>query len=205
MRLYDYVLSGNCYKIRLLLSFLGLDYEKRPVDFYPGAEHKSPEFLGINPLGQLPVLDDEGQVLRDAQAILVHIATKYGMGTNWYPVERAGAVQQWLAFADGITGTASAARLHDLLGYDLEIDKARADAHRLFRVLEDHVCHQEFKGSGWLVGETATIADIACFPYTAMAGDGGIDPSIYPGIQRWIRRFSEINGYHNMPGINIIR
>jgi len=91
-----------------------------------------------------------------------------------------------------------------VLGYDLDIDAARAGAHQRFRVLEDHLSHQEFAGRDWIAGDAPTIADIACFPYTALAGDGGIDTFIYPAIQRWIRRFAALPGFHNMPGINII-
>ena len=78
IKLYDYELSGNCYKLRLLMGILGIPYETVPVDFYPGREHKSDWFLRINPLGQLPVIEDDGLVLRDAQAILVYLARKYG-------------------------------------------------------------------------------------------------------------------------------
>ena len=61
--LYDYILSGNCYKVRLFLSFLKLEHELIPIDFYPGSEHKQTEFLELNPLGQIPVLMDDGFVL----------------------------------------------------------------------------------------------------------------------------------------------
>src|SRR5262249_2165553 len=77
IRLYDYILSGNCYKLRLMMRMLGVDYETRQVDFYPGREHKSDWFLKLNPLGQLPVLEDGDLILRDAQAILVYLASKY--------------------------------------------------------------------------------------------------------------------------------
>ena len=75
IKLYDYELSGNCYKLRLFLNILNVEYERIPVDFYPGREHKSDWFLQINPLGQLPALDHDGLVLRDAQAILIYLAT----------------------------------------------------------------------------------------------------------------------------------
>ncbi len=208
MILYDYVLSGNCYKVRLLLSFLKLDHEKRPVDFFPGREHKSEAFLKINPLGQLPVLEDGDLRLRDAQAILIYLASRYDQTGRWWPKDdprMLAEVAQWLAFADGITATASAARLHDVLGYELEIEAARAGAHRLFRVLEDHLAQQEFCGRDWLAGANTTVADIACFPYVALAGDGGIDLFYYPAIQRWIRRFIGIPGFHLMPGINVFK
>ncbi len=206
MKLYDYVLSGNCYKIRLFMAFLDLDYEKVGVDFYPGREHKSDSFLAINPLGQLPVLEDNGVVIRDAQAILVYLANRHDPSGQWWPQAdhaQFAQVVQWLAFADSITGTSSAARLHDMLGYDLDIVAARAGAHRLFRILDSHLSQQEFEGHHWIAGPSPTIADIACFPYTALAGDGGIDTFYYPAIQRWIHRLTRLPRYHNMPGINV--
>lgn len=208
MKLYDYVLSGNCYKVRLLASFLDIEYEAVPVDFYPGREHKQPSFLEINPLGQLPVLDDDGLVIRDAQAILLYIANRYDPAARWWPSADAvlvGRVAQWLAFADQITATASAARLHDMLGYKLDADAARRGAHAVFRVLEDHLTDREFDGREWIAAEYPTIADIACFPYTALAGDGGIDMSGYPAIRRWLRRVMDIPRFIDMPGINSIK
>lgn len=206
MKLYDYVLSGNCYKIRLLMSFLGLDYERQQVDFYPGAEHRQAAFRKINPLGQIPVLEDEGEIIRDAQAILLHVANRYDKSRQWWPSQdpaKVGKIAQWLAFADQITSTASAARLHDMLGYKLDVDAARSGAYRLFRVAEDHLAEQEMRGQDWLVGDSPTIADIACFPYTALAGDGGIDLFYYPAIQRWIRRFARLPRFVDMPGIKV--
>lgn len=207
MKLYDYVLSGNCYKVRLLSAFLGIAYETVPVDFYPGRAHRAPDFLAINPLGQLPVLDDDGLLLRDAQAILLYLANRYDPKRQWWPADdpaRVGQVAQWLAFADIITATASAARLHDMLGYRLNVEEARAGAHRAFRVLEDHLTDREFEDGDWLVGDAPTIADIACFPYTALAGDGGIDMSGYPAIARWLYRLSALPDFIGMPGINAL-
>ncbi len=202
--LYDYELSGNCYKIRLLLGFLGIAYETRKVDFYPGREHKSPEFLAINPLGQLPVIDDDGFVMRDAQAILTYLAAKYDPARNWWPEDpaRLGQVAQWLAFADGITGTASAARLAEALFYDLDADAARAGAHRLFRILDEHLWFAEQAGDEWIVpGDHPTIADIACFPYVILSEEGGVARQDYPAIRRWCDRFKRIPGFTVMSGV----
>jgi glutathione S-transferase len=190
----------------LLLDFLEIAHEKQAVDFFPGLEHKSDAFLRINPLGQIPVLEDDGAHIRDAQAILVYLASRYDPDNTWWPVNdpaQLGRVAQWLAFADSITSTASAARLHDVLGYDLDVEQARAGAHRLFRILDDHLANQELQGFDWIAGPNATVADIACFPYTALAGDGGIDLFYYPAIQRWIRRFVHLPHFKLMPGINI--
>jgi glutathione S-transferase len=208
MKLYDYVLSGNCYKVRLLMEFLGIAYDTVPVDFYPGRAHRTPEFRDINPLEQLPVLDDGGLILRDAQAVLLYLANRYDPARKWWPADDpvfVGQTAQWLAFADLITATASAARLHDMLGYKLNVEEARTGAHRAFSVLEDHLTDREFEDGHWLVGDAPTIADIACFPYTALAGDGGIDISGYPAIGRWLRRFTALPNFTGMPGVNPLR
>lgn len=205
MKLYDYELSGNCYKIRLMCSLLGSEYEPVPIDFYPGFQHKSQEFLAINPLGQLPVIDDHGYILRDAQAILVYLATKYDAQGTWYPVDNPaliGEISQWLAFADSITATASAARLHDGLFYELDVNVAREGAHRLFRILEKHLWYQEQQGKSWICGaDDPTIADIACFPYVMLSEEGGIPRQDYPTIGRWLTRVKRIKGFISMPGI----
>jgi glutathione S-transferase len=205
IKLYDYELSGNCYKLRLLMGILKVSYERIPVDFYPGLEHKSPWFLRINPLGQLPVIDDDGFVLRDAQAILAYLAGKYDPSGLWFPrgdAESLGRVMMWLGFADSLTATASAARLHDGLFYDFDIEKCRAGAHRLFRVLDEHLWFSEQEGQDWLVpGDHPTIADIACFPYVMLSEEGGISRLPYPAIRRWTDRVKRIPGFTLMPGI----
>ena len=204
MQLYDYVLSGSCYKVRLFLSMLGKDFEPIPVDYYPGGEHKTPEFLEINPLGQIPVLRDGGLTLRDAQAILVYLAGRYDTGRTWYPedAETQGQIAMWLSFAGGEIMNSSAARLHDMLFYDFDIDKVRAAARAAFRVLDDHLTEREIDGADWIVGDAPTIADIACFPYVALSGDGGIPLDDYNAIRRWIARFKTIPGFTIMPGIH---
>lgn len=206
IKLYDYELSGNCYKLRLLMRFLGLEYDTQTIDFYPGGKHKSEEFRKINPLGQLPVIDDDGLVLRDAQAILVYLASKYDASGQWYPLgspERLGQVAQWLAFADMITGSASAARLHDTLLFShIDVEACRAEAHRLFRVLDEHLFFAEQKAQAWLCpGDHPTIADIACFPYVVLSEDGGISRIDYPAIRRWLERFKRIPGFTVMSGV----
>ena len=203
--LYDYELSGNCYKLRLLMSFLGVKYKAIQVDFYPGREHKSPWFLKLNPLGQLPVIDDDGLVLRDAQAILVYLASKYDAQGTWYPRDNPallGEISQWLAFADGITSTASAARLHDDFFYNLDVDAARVGAHRLFRILDEHLWFGEQAGREWICAAASpTISDVACFPYVILSEEGGISRQDYPAIRRWCDRFKRIPGFVVMSGV----
>lgn len=205
IRLYDYALSANCYKQRLFMHLLDVEFESIPIDFHPGREHKGEAFREINPLGHIPVIDDAGYVLRDAHAILVYLATRYDPERRWYPVDDPqllGETAQWLAFAEGTTNTASAARLHVNLGYDFDIDAVRAGAHELFRVLDEHVWFNERAGGAWVCGaDHPTIADIALFPDVALAEEGGVDMLDYPALHRWTDRVKQLPGFVVMPGI----
>ena len=84
--LYNYVLSGNCYKVRLLASLLGVSYESVAVDFHPGQAHKREPLLRLNPAGTLPVLlTDNGTTFTETQAMLVWLAQHYDHDQNWWP------------------------------------------------------------------------------------------------------------------------
>jgi glutathione S-transferase len=203
--LYDYVLSVNCYKQRLLMSILEIEYTSVPIDFYPGWEHKGSAFKKINRLGHIPVIDDDGFVLRDAHAIMIYLAAKYDPTGRWYPVDdprRLGETASWLLFAEGTTNTASAARLHVNLGYDFDLGAVQAGAHRLFRVLDEHLWLQEQRGREWVgSGEHPTIADLAIFPDVALSEEGGISRRDYAAVRRWTDRVRRIPGFVGMPGI----
>jgi glutathione S-transferase len=205
IQLYNYDLSVNCYKQRLMLSLLDVDYESIPVDFFPGWEHKSPEFKKINPLGHIPVIVDGDYTLRDAHAILVYVAAKYDPTRRWYPADRPellGEVAQWMLFAEGTTNTASAARLHDNLGYEFDIEALRAGADRLFRVLDEHLWFREREGLDWVCSaEHPTIADIAIFPDVMLSEEGGISRLPYPALRRWTDRVRRLERFTPMPGI----
>jgi len=205
IKLYNWDLSVNCYKQRLMLSILGLDYESVAVDFYPGSEHKSPEFTEINPLGHIPVIVDDEYTLRDAHAILVYLAAKYDPTGLWYPTNDSGLLgetAQWMLFAEGTTSTASAARLSVNLGYEFDIDACRAGAHRLFGVLDEHLWFREQGGLDWVVSSAhPTIADLAIFPDVILSEEGGISRQDYPALRRWTDRVARIDGFVTMPGM----
>ena len=205
IRLYDYELCGDCYKIRLLLNLLGLDRETRRVDFHPGREHESEWFLRINPLGRIPVVEDGDCTLRDAQAILVYLAARYDESGLWYPsgdARTCGEVAMWLAFAGALAPTALAARLHEGFALDSDLHAAQSGAHRLFRVLDEHLWFAEQEGRDWLCGPGhPTVADIACFPAVMLSEEGGISRMPYPAIRRWTDRVKRIQDFVTMPGI----
>lgn len=202
--LYDFELSGNCYKVRLMLGFLGLAHEIVPVDFYPGADHRSDWFREINPLGELPVLTDDGQVICDSHAILVWLVSRYDAGGHWYPSDpaRQAAIIRWFDIAGRLTATSSLARLITAMFYEGDLARARAGAHRILRMMDEHLWFAEAEGQHWLVpGDRPTLADIACFPYVALSEEGGISRQDYPAVRRWLDRVRRIEGFQVMSGI----
>jgi glutathione S-transferase len=200
IRLHDFELSGSCYKVRLLLNILKVSCERIPVDFIR-KEHKTEQFLKLNPLGEIPVMEDGEVRLRDAQAILVYIARTYDRSNTWFPdaPDSMGKIMQWLSFGGNELMAATGARLVRILNYPLDLPALQARAIGSFRVLDAHLSDREFLELGH-----PTIGDIACFPDVAMAGEGGIDLKPYPNILRWIDRIKQIPGFIPMPGIPAI-
>ena len=197
IKLYDFELSGSCYKIRMLMNILGVKYESVNVDFV-NKEHKTDKYVALNPFGEIPILDADGLILRDAQAIMVYLAKKYDKTNQWYPddAESMGRINQWLSTGGGEVMNSAGARLVKILNYPLDLEKLHAGANRVFKIMDAHLANREFLELGH-----PTIGDIACFPYTAMAGEGGIDLKPYPNILKWIERMKRIPGFIPMPGI----
>lgn len=203
--LYNYVLSGNCYKIRLFASLLGVDYRTVAVDFYPGRQHKSETMLALNPAGTLPVLTAENLVLTETQAMLVWLAAKFDLTGSWAPTEdadHAARVAQWLGFSGRLTATSGAARLQAMLHYDVDADAARKGATAALRELEAALTDCHLNGQIWLTGPAPTIADIACFPYVALSPDAGLEHDPYPAIRNWLYAVRSLPGFVTMPGIH---
>lgn len=197
MKLYSFELSGNCYKVRLFLSLLKVDCEIVPINI-PGGEQKSPAFLQKNPLGELPVLEDGELILRDSQAILVYLALKYG-NEDWLPTipSEMGRVMQWLSTAcNEIARGLADARFHEKFKMDLDIKMAHEKSRAILTVIDQHL-----EDKDWLELDRATIADIACFPYIALAHEGGVSLDPYPSVQQWIARVKTLPNFISMSGI----
>jgi len=191
MKLYHHPLSGHAHRARLFLSLLGVPHEAIEVDLKAGA-HKRPDFLALNPFGQVPVLDDEGTVIADSNAILVYVARKLGR-TDWLPDDAKGeaAVQRWLSVAAGeLAYGPCAARLITVFGASFRADEVIGRAHTLLGRLEAHLTGRE-----WLVGERPTIADVAFYSYLARAPEGNVDLSGYGTVTAYLRRIEALPGF----------
>lgn len=198
MILYNIALSGNCHKVRLMLSFLGIEFEIHDLDL-GASEQSSDAYLKVNPFGQAPVLDDNGTVIRDSQAILVYLANKYG-DKQWWP-ESSGQLAEiisWLSTAaNEIQNGPARLRVHYKFGRAIDFKQAIDTSNKVLRIIDSHLSQRI-----WLVGNEPTIADIAIYPYLALAHEGHIDMSSYENIQSWKTRFESLPNFQAMPGIS---
>jgi len=198
MTLYNIPLSGNCHKVRMLLSFLGIPYQKYDIDM-ANNEQKSPEYLKINPFGQAPVLDDNGIIIRDSQAILVYLAKQYGKADWWPddPVEIANIVSWLSTAANELAQGPNKLRLHYKFGRAIDLSLANEVTDNLLTILNTHLADKD-----WLVGEKISIADIALYPYIALSHEGKVELMNYENILSWLFRIETLPNYLSMPGLS---
>jgi len=192
--LYDYLFSGNCYKIRLLLSQLGVEYETRPVDILAG-DTKQPAFLQKNPLGQVPVLElADGTCLRESSAILMHLAE--GSALLPAPGLARTRVLEWLCFEQSqiaqVIGRARFRRTFpDVVPTRPEEFEAwQRQGHRALRIIEERLHDYLF-----LTDHGYTVADLGLYAYTHCAPQGGFSLEPYAAIRSWIERIEEMPGH----------
>ena len=196
MKLYDLDLSGNCYKVRLFAALIEVPLNIVPVDFLQG-EHKEEPLLSLNPWGEIPILEDGDVVLRDAQAILVYLANKYG-GEAWWPSEAhlQGEVMQWLSTAaNEMHHGPNMARLIKKFGVDMDHALALSRSERILTLIDDHLSTHD-----WLAAKRPTIADCAIYPYISVAYEGDVVIDGYDNIQAWMKRIQQLTGYISMLG-----
>ncbi|APR38956.1 glutathione S-transferase family protein [Paraburkholderia sp. SOS3] len=191
MKLYYHPLSGHSHRAHLGLSLLGIPHDLTEVNLAQ-AEHKSPEFLKLNPFGQIPVLIDGDTVIADSNAILIYAVRKFGK-TEWLPQTPAGeaAVQRWLSVAAGeIAYGPCAARLITVFGRAFNADEVIARAHRVLGLIDETLTDRAF-----ITGATPTIADIALYSYVFGAPEGNVDLSGYPQVLAWLARIQALPGF----------
>jgi glutathione S-transferase len=187
MKVYGDYRSGNCYKVQLMLTLLGKDYEWQTVDVLSG-ETRSEAFLAKNPNGKIPVLElDDGTCLWESNAILNFLAE----GSEFLPSEPRLRTQvlQWQFFEqyshEPYVAVARFIQLYQGMPEARRDEYANCHkgGHKALRVME-----QQLLQTPYLVGERYSIADIALYAYTHVAHEGGFDLSGYPAINAWLAR-----------------
>jgi glutathione S-transferase len=187
LRLYDYLPSGNGYKVRLLLTQLGIPFERVELDILKG-QTRTPEFLAKFPNGRIPAIElDDGKLLFESNAIITYLSE----GTPFLPEDKfeRGQVMQWLFF-EQYSHEPYVASVRFLVIYPqvsddrrMIIDLMRRRGYDALGVMEGHL-----KSSDWFVGKQYSIADIALYAYTNVASEGGFDLSQYPSVLAWLER-----------------
>jgi glutathione S-transferase len=193
--LYNSPISGNCYKVRLLLAHLGISYERRDLDVVDRS-NRGEVLGGLNPDLRVPTLVlDDGRPLAESGAILWY----FGEGTRFVPEDRfeRAKVLQWMFF-EQYSHEPAIAVVRFLVAYSGEagryasvLERKTADGYRALDALEQHLATAD----GYVVGETPTLADIALYAYTHVAEEGGFDLRGYPAIGAWLDRVASEPGH----------
>jgi glutathione S-transferase len=187
IRLYDYLPSGNGYKVRLLLTQLAIPFERIELDIIKG-ETRTPKFLAKFPNGRIPAVElDDGKLLFESNAIITHFAD----GTPFLSADRFERAQtlQWLFFEQYSHEPYIASVRYLVIHPDVQddrrqiLDQMRRRGYDALNVMESHLKSRE-----WFVGTHYSIADIALYAYTHVAGEGGFDLSRYTAIRSWLER-----------------
>lgn len=194
MLLYDNSESANGYKIQLLASYLGLSLELNHIDIFAGESH-TPEFLAINPMGQVPTLVlDDGRILAESNAILCHLAE----GTPFLPAvgyDRS-RVLSWLFF-EQYSHEPYVATPRFLLRHTAPDHPRRAElAWRLPRGRRAlGIMEQALTSALFMHGDEVTVADISLFAYTHRGEECGLDLREFPAVREWIARIQALPGF----------
>lgn len=191
MKLYDYAASANCYKVRLLLAQLAVEYERVPIDIF-GGDTLSDEFAAISPARTTPVLEDPpGTFLQESNAILLHLAR----GTPLLPDDPQ--VFRWLFYEQAdVVPTMGGLRFRlitaRLAPDDAESLRRRAASYEVLELLDAHLAAREF-----FVAETYSVADIGIYGYVHVAGEAGLDLQPYAAVRAWLERVAAQPEYMN--------
>lgn len=195
MILYNSAISGNCYKVRLLLAHLGIGYETREVEVVDRTAPRD-ELSDLNPALRVPtIVLDDGRPLAESNAIIWY----FGDGTRWVPDDayERGQVLQWLFFEqyDHEPAIAVARFLVSYSQlprqrYESRLPRLQADGMKALAAMDRHLA-----GRDWFVGDGPTIADIALYAYTHAAGEGGFDLEPHPHVRAWLGRVAALPGH----------
>ncbi|MER3445945.1 MAG: glutathione S-transferase [Candidatus Dadabacteria bacterium] len=195
IKLYDHPISGNCYKVRLALSQIGIRYEKVNVDIFKG-EQSRPEFVMLNPNKKIPVLVDGDFILWESNAILLYIGRKFAPNPLYSEEPRVfGLISQWLFFGK-TTIDPSLARARFITRFipkesqnEKELIGLREAGRAALQILDDHLKKNDFLAGSY------SIADIGCYAYVHIAEEGEVSLAPFSAVREWCNRIRSQSGY----------
>lgn len=192
--IHSFPLSGHAHRVELFANIAGINHMVNNIDLANG-EHKKAPFIALNPLGQVPVIEDGDVVISDSNAILVYLARKYAPAYLPQDLILEAQVQKFLTLAAGeLAFGPAAARLINVFNAPIDHEFTKVVAERFLTKLEDHLVDRVF-----LVGDSPTIADITIYSYTAHAPEGGISLTPYPNVRRLLSTIESLPGFKAMP------
>jgi len=194
IKIHSFPLSGHAHRVVLFAAIAGIKHQVNIVNL-PAGEHKEAPFLALNPMGQVPVIEDGDVVISDSNAILVYLAKKYA--PTFLPNDPIieADIQKFLTLAAGeLAFGPAAARLITVFNAPINVEYTMVIAAKALSKLDMHMQGREF-----LVGNTPTIADIAIYSYTAHAPEGNVSLSPYPNVQRLLKNIEALDGFVAMP------
>ncbi|WP_454917594.1 glutathione S-transferase family protein [Xanthobacter sediminis] len=197
LTLYSTQSSGNSYKVRLMLAKLGRPFRLAEVDIFAG-EHRTPEFLALNPEGRVPLLEIDGRLLAESNAILFYLAD----GTRYLPDDAFGRAEtlRWMFFEQNSHEPGIAAARFWLTqvrgGRDLrthDVDRWMEEGYAALAIMERHLALNDFFAAGRL-----TIADLALYAHTHVAEEGEFSLAAFPRVRAWLARVAADPGHVDM-------
>jgi glutathione S-transferase len=195
IKLYDHPLSGNCYKVRLTLSQLGVEYERINLDIFNGEQNR-PEFTALNPNRKIPVLVDGDFVIWESNAILLYLGRRLSPNRLYSEDPKTfGLITQWLFFGK-TTIDPTLARARFMTRFvsaekrdEKELASLREGGKAALGILNDRLRKGDFLAGSY------SLADIGCYAYVSTAEEGGISLSPFPAVVDWCDRIQSQPGY----------
>ncbi|MBO4220852.1 glutathione S-transferase family protein [Bradyrhizobium neotropicale] len=188
LTLYSHPQSGHAHRVELLLSMLDLSYRLRDVDLARRA-HRTPEFLRLNPLGEVPLLVDGERPIAESNSILIYLARRENR-IDWLPLDPVGlaSVETWLSrAADKLASGIAKARSIKLFGLRSDLSEAQGLGIRLLKTIDAHL-----EMHPYLAGADPTIGDLAIYSYAALSDEAGIELSSFRRVVEWIGRIESL-------------
>ena len=194
IKLYDHPLSGNCYKVKLLMAQSNVEFVTEIVDVFKG-ENKKDKFIAINPATKIPAIDDDGIIVWESNAILMYLCEKYSPILLPYDLQGRAEAYKWLFFnktsVDPFLAKARAILKfypEDAQDSD-ELKNLQDEGIKSLKIIDNHL-----EGKTFFVGNYS-IVDIAYYPYIKLSHEGKIDLVQFPNILEWIKKVETTDNF----------
>tara|TARA_B100000900_G_scaffold198296_1_gene168049 strand:+ start:10342 stop:10941 length:600 start_codon:yes stop_codon:yes gene_type:complete len=197
IKLYDNPLSGNCFKVKLLLVQSKIPFESIIIDVFKGESRRDP-FLQINNAGKIPAIDDNGFILNESNAILLYLAEKYNKNLLSENLDERGKIYSWILYNKTSVdpNLAKARAIKKFFPSDKqnskELEFLQKEGIKSLELIDKHLSGNDFFVNNY------SVVDIAMYPYIKLSYEGGIDIDIFKNIALWMNRVENTREFINI-------